>query len=605
MDLKPSQEIQEYYLTNKDLIPNKPGIYKFLDSDQQILYIGKAKNLKKRISSYFNFNNLSSKNILLFNKATSIDWIITKNETESLLLERSLISEHKPKFNILLKYGDGYLGVALSKESDSKIFTWRGVPPKKADWFGPFPNVSSKDVVNSLLLTFPVRSCNDKVFKEHAKKNKPCLLFEAGMCFAPCIGNKNQEIYNDLKDFLSGKSEKVLNDVQKSMSKAASEENFEYALLKKRQLESLKKLIPDQDIVNNVSSGLFITYLVKDYLDKKIISFGGLRIENNSIIALQTNYALVESIEESYLLDLLNQFLVYFKNYNQVFLSDELIDIKPESLFDGEIKIKGFNKKKHLFIHDLLEKNINLNIQTGLSRKLFDVLDVKASLDELSKALKVENVNRIECIDISHTLGAHPVASIVVMQDGVKQPKEYRRLNIPVTYGGDDVASIKYTLYKRFSESKVGLKKYPDVILIDGGKPQCNVATEVINELFAGVTPKPLVISIAKRMEEIFKEGSSKPIILSRDSESLKILMTLRDQAHNHAIKAHRNKRDEYALLSIKDELSFLPAKTLGKLLQSYPTREALAHLSIEDLLKIEGITKSKASRIIKEISGK
>lgn len=593
-----SPELVNFYNSNLHLIPQACGIYKFIAPGGEILYIGKAKNLKKRITSYFKTTQ-SSKNTLLLTKASTIDWVVTSNEVESLLLERNLISEYKPKFNILLKYGDGYVGLAISKEKIPKIFTWRGIPPKNAHWFGPYPNTSSKNLLDSILPIFPVRSCADKFFTAHHKVNKPCLLFETNMCVAPCLDNDQELLLSNLKEFLSGGSQTIVNTLREQMSNSAQQENFELALLRKRQITTLEQLVSSQEVVSNIASSLFIAFKTQPYLNKTLISFGGVRIENGLVVGVQTNYALLDNENEDEYVALLNQFLIFFKNYKKIYLEKPLFNILKKSDTQLEVKYYQLNTTTHKSILNMLKANINLNIKNGLSRKLFDVEDINSTLISLATQLSIKNISRIECIDISHTQGKNPIGALVVGVNGFNSRKEYRRVNIPSQYGGDDLASIAYTITKRFVDSKLGLEAYPDVLLIDGGLNQCKIAQEVVDNIFVGVDYRPKVISIAKRMEEIYVGHLQAPLIFSRNSDELKLLMALRDQAHNHAITHHRLKRDKASLETFEHKLDFLGLKTKQNLLSAYPEYEVMLTLTLEELLTIKGISRIKAERLL------
>ena len=511
-------------------IPSKPGCYLFKDKNKNIIYIGKAKNLKKRVSSYFVSKANSLKNQKLIENIFSLDYIITKNEIEALILENNLIKKNQPKYNVDLKDNQRYAYIKLTKEKIPRLIVSRD---KKGEgtYFGPFVSAQKRDYIIKILnKTFKLRTC------KHFRK-KPCLRFYMGQCNGVCFGNESAEEYNkriaEVKLILQGKTHKLIKDLEKKMYAFSKSNNFESALILRDRIDSIKYLDTKQIMERNRKNNEdIINYIIKD----------------NKIYILLFNIGKGSlTNKKEFLLDLedyptFDDFLI--KYYSNTPLPKELIlphKINPET----EIYLKKLYKEKTIIniplkgdkfkLLDLILENIN--------ELYFNKLE---TLENLKKKLNLNKFPKtIECFDVSHLSGTNIVASMIQFENGKPNKSEYRRYKIRDVKQNNDFESIKEVVYRRYKRLLTENKRLPDLIVIDGGKGQLSSAIESLNKLKINLK-KQDIISLAKREEEIFKPHTLISIKLSKKDKALQLLQFVRDESHRFAISYQKKLRNDF-----------------------------------------------------------
>ena len=614
---KTIKDAQDYLNPNINLIPESPGVYRFYDIDNNLLYIGKAKNLRKRISNYLKENGVLHGRIteVLLN-SERLDWVITKNEKESLILESKWIRELQPRYNIKLIDTDNLGGsVIYNNFATPKLSTWRGRKPIVGKVYGPFPGVKSKDMLSSLSEIFQVRTCKETIFNQARKLSKPCLLGEIGKCVAPCLGGDLELAHKDkmirLEKFLKNSDYSYLDTIKSEMNIHADRDEFEKAKIKRDQLNSLKKILANQNISNekrvNLDAIAYSTF-------KDIGSLTYLTVRRGDIKSIQTFSTEVDdslNTATQFLqilsLAILDQPSIAVDNVKSIITNIKLEtdQIKELSLITKIEGIKIYNPKRGLY-KEILDIAISNSSQAIGNLELKRSSRIKSrinALNDLKEALGMDKIPyNIECIDISHTMGKQPVASIVTMRDGVARPQFYRKIHLPLEIGGDDYTSIKEAIYRRFTGSRCGLEGFPDLLIIDGGINQVNSAKMIYDKLSSGSDLNVKFIGLAKRLEEIFLPEQLDPIILPRNSDALILCQRIRDEAHRFAIGSHRNIRDKENLKSSFSEIKGIGEKRRKELLDHFKTVDSIYSASIDEIASIEGISYKLATSIYKAL---
>jgi excinuclease ABC subunit C len=506
-------------------IPENPGCYFYKDVSGKIIYIGKAKNLKKRVSSYFKKDDFDSKTKALIENISSMDYIVTKNELEALLLENNLIKKHKPKYNIIFKDSKEYTYITLTNEKFPRFVILREKPKENQKSFGPFISAEKRDdILKYINKYFKLRTCR-KLPKTS------CIRYHIGQCTAPCIKNISQEEYlkiiENVINVLKGKTEKVIIGLEKKMNYFSKINNFESALVLRDQINAIKYLslkqnvekakVFDQDLIN------YIIYNQKAYFVLFNISKG--------ILVNKREFIFDIFEEDTVLDDFLLKFYIDKKN-----MPKEVIVPKEVSL-----SIIDFFKKKKININFVFPK---IGEKKELLYFAYKNIEIKffentLALKELKEALSLKEIPKIiECFDISHTSGKNTVGSMVQFLDGRENKKEYRRFKIKSYQGSNDYLGIYEIVKRRYTRVLKEGKDLPNLIVIDGGKGQLSFAKKAIDSL--NLYKKIDLISLAKREEEIFKEDNLFPIKLLKTSKALKLLQRIRDQAHRFAITYNR-----------------------------------------------------------------
>lgn len=571
-------------------LSTKPGVYRYLDDNGKVIYVGKAKNLKRRVSSYFNKNHDSAKVRMLVTKIRDIQTTIVDTEWEALLLENTLIKEYKPKYNILLKDDKTYPWLAVTKEDFPKVFVTRNPDRATQEVFGPYASVKYMNTLfKTLMEAFPVRTC-----KVLHKSSRPCLQYQLGKCPAPCADLISIEEYqNNIKkiiEILKGNSNLIIKQLQEEMNAFSEQWEFEKAQNIKNKLDILTLFRGKSVVVNPEITQLDVFTIVEDD-QNAYVNF--MRVMEGSVVQSYT-------IEIAHKLDKSKEELL---TLGMVEIRDQFGDFCPNILlpFELETEIEGVtiavpqrgDKKKLL---DLSLKNA-FTFMSEKNRRRDLVNPERRSqrvLTQLQKDLQMDRLPRhIECFDNSNTQGCEPVSAMVCFIDGKPAKNEYRHFLVKTVVGADDFATMEEVVTRRYSRLLEENKPLPDLIVIDGGKGQLNAAHRSLQAL--GIADKVYLIGIAERLEDIYRIGDDLPLYIDKKSEAQLLLQRIRDAVHDFGIAHHRKRR---AKKSIESQLDHIPGigKTLKtKLLQKFKSVKRIKEAPEEEIAKVIGPAKAKA----------
>lgn len=582
------------------MIPDQPGVYQYFDEEGTIIYVGKAKNLKKRVSSYFVKNHDNAKTRILVRKIRDIKYIVVDTELDALLLENNLIKKYQPKYNIQLKDDKTYPWICIKKEPFPRVFSTRNFIKDGSTYFGPYPNVK---VLNTLLELirdlYPLRTCSLDLNQTNIRqqKFKVCLEYHIGNCLGPCVGNQTEKEYDTfiehVESILKGQIHHVIQYVKKIMMEYASEYKFEEAQKMKEKLEALEKFKAKSTIVSPKIQAVDVITALED--DKSFF-VNYLVISNGSIIhgiTLEIQKKLEETIEEV-LIYALFELRERFKSSSKEVVTDIAIsEIFPEF----KISIPQIGDKKNLI--ELSQRNAKFyRLEKIKHEKITDPEQhTNRILEQLKKDLRLKELpTHIECFDNSNIQGTNPVSACVVFKNAKPSKKDYRHFNVKTVEGPNDFATMQEAVGRRYSRLLAENEPLPQLIIIDGGKGQLGAALETLDSL--GLRGKIAIVGIAKRLEEIFFPGDSIPIYLDKRSESLKVIQYLRNEAHRFGITHHRNRRSKNAFISELSEIKGIGDKTFEILMKHFKTISAIQKATKDQLVQVVGL--SKAMIIIK-----
>ena len=578
-------------------LPEKPGVYQFFDKNDEIIYIGKAKKLKKRVASYFkNPESLSGKIAVLVKKIFDIKFIVVNSEIDALLLENNLIKKYKPRYNILLKDDKTYPWICIKNEPFPRVFATRNIIKDGSLYFGPYASVKTMNTLLELIRQlYPIRDCkhnlSDKNIK--GKKYKLCLNYHIGKCKGPCAGLETREEYdkdiNEVKEILKGNFKTIKQELNRKMHEYAEKLEFEKAQIVKEKIESLIKYQSKSVIVNPMINNVDVFSIITE---EKFAYVNFIKVVNGSIIQAQTieiQKKLNESPEDILLMSIIDFRQKYNSNSKEIIIPFKLDVNIPDTKYT--IPIKG--DKKTLL--DLSERNTRYyKLEVQKRRSLTDPeLNIKNILTKMKKDLRMKELPyHIEGFDNSNIQGTNAVSSMVVFKNAKPSKKDYRHYNIKTVTGPDDYASMEEVIYRRYKRLTEEKKPLPQLIVIDGGKGQLHSALKSLEKL--GLRGEISIIGIAKRLEEIYFPNDSIPLYLDKRTITLKIIQQIRDEAHRFGITHHRKKRQKS---TIKTELTSI--KGIGEttsiiLLKKYKSVEQIKILSLEELEKCIGKSRAK-----------
>ncbi|MEX2588913.1 MAG: excinuclease ABC subunit UvrC [Chitinophagales bacterium] len=578
-------------------IPNDAGVYRYYDEEDCLLYVGKAKNLKKRVRSYFVNKKYDSARIkLLIRKIRRIEFSVTNTEKDALLLENSLIKSHQPKYNIQLKDDKSYPYVVIKNEQFPRVFLTRKIVKDGSEYLGPFASVTQvRTVMQVIRQLYPLRTCSLNLSKENIEKEKykVCLEYHIDNCLGPCEGLQNERDYNkyieQIRMILKGNIAPVKRFLKEEMQTAAEQLQFEKAENIKEKISYLEKYQSKSTIVSTSISDLDVFSFI-EYDERAFVNY--IKIINGSIV-LTKNILLKKGLDES------KEELLLFAITH---LRSEFKSRSKEVIVPFEIKIENPDFKQVVPVigdkHKLLQlsnKNAAIEKQQYIERKNKNKKKYKerTTLLQLKEDLRLKQYpNRIECFDNSNFQGSSPVASMVCFINGRPAKKEYRHYNIKTVTGPDDFASMKEIVYRRYNRLLKEQKELPQLILIDGGKGQLNAAVEAVKELDLYKTIQ--VASIAKRLEEIYLPNDPVPLHISKASASLKLLQYLRDEAHRFAITFHRKKQSKKSMETELDQIKGIGKETVEKLLKEYRSYKKIKRAPKEELVSLIGQRKTE-----------
>jgi len=580
-------------------LPNDPGVYQYYDEHEKIIYVGKAKNLKKRVLSYFNKDNFENGKIaLLVRKIADIRCIVVDTELDALLLENNLIKKYQPRYNVLLKDDKTFPWICLKNEPFPRIFSTRFVVKDGSHYYGPHASVRTMNVMLDLIRQlYPLRTCNYHLTKENIKKRKfkLCLEYHILRCKGPCEEKQSEDEYNEIiteiKEIINGNITTVLQILKLRMKSFAERYEFENAQIVKEKLELLEKYKNKSTIVNPSINNVDVFSIISD--DKTaFVNF--LKVLNGAIVqsyTLEMKKQLDESDEELLTLAIADLTRRFESNAPEKIVPFPISIDFPKTTFT----IPQREDKKNLL--ELSERNAK-NYRNE-KQKQKDLIDPERHSKRILKQMMIdlrmkELPIHIECFDNSNIQGTEPVAAMVVFKNTKPEKKEYRHYNIKTVEGPDDYASMEEVIYRRYLRLIDEGKSLPQLIVIDGGKGQLNAALNSLNKL--GLRGKISIIGIAKRLEEIYYPEDSLPMYLDKKSETLKVIQQLRDEAHRFGITHHRNKREKTLIRSELTEIDGIGFSTTQALLRKLKSVNAIRKAKLDELQKIIG--KSKAQLV-------
>jgi excinuclease ABC subunit C len=554
-------------------IPRTPGVYSFSDSSGQIVYVGKAKSLHDRLTSYFTGDDRPARTARMLSVATNLNWVTCQSEAEALLLEREMISASQPRFNVKLRHGSGYPGLALTRQEVPRLLAWRGDRPARMEVFGPFPGAGSRALVDAVTAAFGVRSCKDRQFAAAQASGRACLLGETGHCVAPCLGEErvqaHEKAVKDARRLLSGTSLAGIEALRDRMLAYAKAEDFEAAGATLNHIRTLESL-PQAQIVNGVSDwDGAVTALARD---GQAAALARVLVARGRVIGVR---------------------LYHCDDDPELSDGDLTEQLAGQAQVDGqdlEPPTRGRKADHYALIAAFAQRQATEGLRQASARPWQHGIGRDEALGDLADAFELRRPpRRIEAIDVSHTGGRNPVASIVVMVDGVPLEREYRHVTVPD--GGDDYQAVAHAVTVRMTGRRLGLPSLPDLLVIDGGAEQVAAAERALiaaqpgNPDLAGVE----LVGLAKRMEEAWRPGQEDPVILARSGGALRLLQLIRDEAHRTAIGRHRAKRDRAALKASLDDVPGLGPARRARLVAAFGTTDAVLAASSLELAAVLG----------------
>jgi len=587
----------EHIQTLLKIIPDNPGVYQYFDKDEKLIYVGKAKSLKKRVSSYFTKDKYDSrKTAILVRQIRDIKFIVVATELDALLLENNLIKEYQPKYNVLLKDDKTFPWICIKKEAYPRIFPTRRVVKDGSQYFGPYANVKMMHTLLELIRQlYPLRTCNLNLTQENiqADKFKVCLEYHIGNCKGPCVGKQTEADYElaiqNIRKIIKGNIREVREHLHALMSEFAEKLEFEEAQLIKEKLTILEKFTSKSAVVSPVVSDADVFSIVSDV---KSAYVNYMKVIEGAIVQAHTielKKKLDESDEE-----LLQMAVI---ELSQRFASDAKEYILP---FELELEIPGVKitvpqRGDRSTLLKLSERNA-LTFKRDKDKQT-EILDpernVTRIMEQMQKDLRMtEQPRHIECFDNSNIQGAYPVAAMVCFRNGKPYKSDYRHYNIKTVEGPDDFASMEEVVYRRYKRMVDEDIPLPQLIVVDGGKGQLSSAVKSLDKL--GLRGKMTIIGIAKKLEEIYFPGDSVPLYIDKRSESLKIIQYARNEAHRFGITHHRNKRAKATVKSELTDIKGISFKTSEQLLLKFRSVKKVKEATEEELAEAIGKAKAK-----------
>ncbi|MBK9325504.1 MAG: excinuclease ABC subunit UvrC [Hydrogenophilales bacterium] len=585
-------------------LPNLPGVYRMLGEAGAVLYVGKAKDLKKRVSSYFQKSDLSPRIRHMVARIRDIQTTVTRTEAEALLLENNLIKGLTPKYNILFRDDKSYPYLLLSGHEYPRLGFFRGTPDKRHRVFGPFPNsLAVRESIQILQKVFRLRTCEDTVF---ANRSRPCLLHQIKRCSAPCVGLVSAEDYaRDAENaalFLDGKDNEVVAQLTARMEAAAEDLRFEEAALFRDQIQALSQVRARQFVESRSSQDVdVIAAVMKGGVACVYLTMvrGGRSLGGRAFFPSHAEDADLPALLEAFI----GQHYVGHPVPATLILECEVAGLADwlSEQAGRRVQIVTHPQEERRIWLEMAHKNAELALATreGLRENQSN------RLAALNEALGEDGIARIECFDVSHTMGEATVVSCVVFDNGAMQSSEYRRYNVANPRPGDDYAALREAISRRYGKLAEGEGKLPDLLLIDGGKGQLHVAVDVLSELGLGDLPMVGVAKGVERkagMEQLFLPGEVEPLRLPPDHPGLHLIQQVRDEAHRFAITGHRARRGKARTQSSLEDIAGVGAKRRQKLLQAFGGLRGVVDAGVEELARVDGISHDLAEKIYREL---
>ncbi|EKO3964509.1 excinuclease ABC subunit UvrC [Vibrio fluvialis] len=591
-------------------VTNQPGVYRMYNTEAEVIYVGKAKDLKKRLSSYFRKKIDSEKTRALVSHIDKIDVTVTHTETEALILEHDYIKQYLPKYNVLLRDDKSYPYIFISGHRHPRLSMHRGAKKRKGEYFGPYPDSGAvRETLHLIQKIFPVRQCEDTVY---SNRTRPCLMYQIGRCAGPCVStiisdDDYAELVNYVRLFLQGKDKQVLEILIEKMEKASMTLRFEDAAKFRDQIQAIRRVQEQQFVSEDSMDDMDVLGFAQE---KGIACIHILMIRQGKVLGSRSHFPKIpqntsqEEVFESFLSQ-------YYLSHNEartipsrIILNEGLlVDAKP--MQDALAQLAGRKVTFHVNptgTRGRYLKLSNTNALTAITTKINHKMTINQRFKALQDELGIENILRMECFDISHTMGESTIASCVVFNQEGPVKQEYRRYNITGITGGDDYAAMGQVLERRYGK-QLDVDKIPDIIFIDGGKGQLNRAHEIMTLCWQDWPKRPRLIGIAKGVTR--KPGLETLITidgdefhLPSDAPALHLIQHIRDESHNHAIAGHRAKRGKTRRTSALEGIEGVGPKRRQALLKYMGGLQELKRATVEEIAKVPGISHSLAEII-------
>lgn len=591
-------------------VTNQPGVYRMYNTEADVIYVGKAKDLKKRLSSYFRKKIDSEKTRALVSHIDKIDVTVTHTETEALILEHNYIKQYLPKYNVLLRDDKSYPYIFISGHRHPRLSMHRGAKKRKGEYFGPYPDSGAvRETLHLIQKIFPVRQCEDTVY---SNRTRPCLMYQIGRCAGPCVStiisdDDYAELVNYVRLFLQGKDKQVLEILIEKMEKASMTLRFEDAAKFRDQIQAIRRVQEQQFVSEDSMDDMDVLGFAQE---KGIACIHILMIRQGKVLGSRSHFPKIpqntsqEEVFESFLSQ-------YYLSHNEartipsrIILNEGLlVDAKP--MQDALAQLAGRKVTFHVNptgTRGRYLKLSNTNALTAITTKINHKMTIHQRFKALQDELSIENILRMECFDISHTMGESTIASCVVFNQEGPVKQEYRRYNITGITGGDDYAAMGQVLERRYGK-QLDVDKIPDIIFIDGGKGQLNRAHEIMTQCWQDWPKRPRLIGIAKGVTR--KPGLETLITidgdefhLPSDAPALHLIQHIRDESHNHAIAGHRAKRGKTRRTSALEGIEGVGPKRRQALLKYMGGLQELKRATVEEIAKVPGISHSLAEII-------
>jgi excinuclease ABC subunit C len=607
-------------------IPDSPGSYQFKDRDGRVIYVGKAKSLRQRLSNYFgNPALLPPRTAQMVTTAESVEWIQVRNDVEALMLENTLIKRHQPRFNVRLRDDKSYPFLAVTMDDEwPRPTVMRGRKRKGVRYFGPYGHAYAiRETLDLLLRTFPVRTCSDNKFNAHHRLGRPCLLFHIEKCSGPCVGEIDKpaydELVNELLQFLDGETDTILKRLDTQMREAAEGLDFERAARLRDRLTSVRKAIERQQMVADRNEDLDVIGIAEDDLEAAVQVFF---VRKGRVVGRKG--FVLDKAEDLTPPELVSKVLegLYYDDHPLGPPKQVLVPLEPDDpdlyqrwLSEGRgsaVTIRVPRRGDKRTLQETVTRNAKEEFTRHRLRRSSDHNSRARALNELQDRLGLPDAPlRIECYDMSHIQGSDYVGSMVVLEDGLPKKSEYRRFKIREVPGNDDFAAMEEVLRRRLTAYLVDREKPvaertgkfsypPQLLLVDGGKGQLSVAVKVLQEL--GLDEEIPTASLAKRFEEVYLPGQSDPVRIPRQSEALYLLQRIRDEAHRFAITYHRELRGKRMTTSVLDGVSGLGPTRRTRLVKELGSVKAVRAASLDDLKAIRWLPDAVAEAVFEKV---
>lgn len=591
-------------------VTNQPGVYRMYNAESVVIYVGKAKDLKKRLSSYFRIKVDSEKTRALVSNIAKIDVTVTHTETEALILEHNYIKQYLPKYNVLLRDDKSYPYIFISGHRHPRLSMHRGAKKRKGEYFGPYPDSGAvRETLHLIQKIFPVRQCEDTVY---SNRTRPCLMYQIGRCAAPCVSSiisdqDYAELVGYVRLFLQGKDQQVLASLVEKMEQASQDLRFEQAAKFRDQIQAIRRVQEQQFVSEDSMDDMDVLGFAQE---NGIACIHILMIRQGKVLGSRSHFPKIpnNTTQQEVFYSFLSQ---YYLSHNEartiptrIILNSGLTD-DSQSLEEALTNIAG--RRVHFHVNPSSTRGrylklANTNALTAITTKINHKMTISQRFKALRELLDMESITRMECFDISHTMGESTIASCVVFNQEGPVKQEYRRYNISGITGGDDYAAMGQVLERRYSK-QLDVEKIPDIVFIDGGKGQLNRAYEIISRYWNDWPKRPHLIGIAKGVTRkpgletlITVEGDE--FNLPSDAPALHLMQHIRDESHNHAIAGHRAKRGKTRRTSALEGIEGVGPKRRQALLKYMGGLQELKRASVEEIAKVPGISISLAENI-------